>query len=72
MTNYRAWFQNELNDYVRDVLLNPQAAIRDYINGAILNKMVDSHIKGERCYLVEINKALTAELIHSQLIDIGD
>lgn len=72
MTNYRAWFRNELKDYIRDVLLNSRAAIRDYINNGVLEKMVNSHIKGESCYLNEINKALTAELIHKQLINIPD
>jgi asparagine synthase (glutamine-hydrolysing) len=69
MTNYRAWFQQDLSDYLRDMLLDPNARVREYIDGPVLERMVHSHIKGERCYLGEINKALTAELIHRQLIE---
>ena len=69
MTNYRAWFRQNLSDYLRDILLDRNARVREYINGPVLEQMVHSHIKGERCYLGEINKALTAELIHRQLIE---
>ncbi|MDR3554360.1 MAG: hypothetical protein P4L55_06380 [Syntrophobacteraceae bacterium] len=69
MLDYRSWFQHELKDYVRDMLLNPNAAIRHFVNGEVLDKMVRCHLNGERSYLDEINKALTAELIHRQLTE---
>jgi asparagine synthase (glutamine-hydrolysing) len=69
MTNYRAWFQQDLSDYLRDTLLDRNARVREYINGPVLERMVRDHLSGERCYLGEINKALTAELIHRQLIE---
>lgn len=71
LTNYRAWFQHDLKDFVRDMLLDPNARVRHYVNGAVLDRMVHSHISGERCYLGEINKALTTELIHRQLIEMA-
>jgi len=70
-TNYRAWFQHDLKDFVRDMLLDPNATVRQYVNGEVLDRMVHSHISGERCYLGEINKALTTELIHRQLIEMA-
>jgi len=72
MLDYRSWLRYDFRDYVRDMLLKPNAAIRDYINGPVLHQIVRSHLSGEHCYLHEINKALTAELIHRQLIDMPD
>ena len=68
MTNYRTWFQHDLKDYVLEMLQNSDATIRDYIKGEFLNQIVRSLVSGEYCYLDEINKALTVELIDRQLI----
>lgn len=69
MMDYRSWFQHQLKDYVRDLLLNPNAAVRACMRGPVLEKMVRSHLGGKRCYMDEINKAMTVELIHKKLID---
>lgn len=69
ITNYRSWFQHELRGYVSDILLSCRARSRDYINAKELEKMLYLHLAGQRCYLFEINKALTAELIHQLLIE---
>lgn len=67
--HYRIWFRNELADYVRSILLDIRAANRPYLNKPFLSRMVDGHIRGEANYLNEINKTLTAELIHRLFID---
>jgi asparagine synthase (glutamine-hydrolysing) len=71
MTDYRAWFQQDLRDFVQDTLLGPHAKAREYMNGRIIEQMVQSHVTGERCYLSEIDKALTVELIHSRLLEMS-
>jgi asparagine synthase (glutamine-hydrolysing) len=69
MLDYRSWLRDEFKAYVGDMLLDPGARVRRYLDGPILDKMVRSHLNGEGCYLEEINKALTVELIHRQLIE---
>ena len=67
--HHRKWFQNELSDYVREILLDKQTAVRPYFNKRFLEKMVYGHIKGNRNYLNEINKILTVELTYRLLIE---
>ena len=69
-TNYRTWFQHNLRDYISDFLLSPSSKIFEYINGSTLEKIIESHFRGQGCYLREINKALTVELIHRHLLDV--
>jgi asparagine synthase (glutamine-hydrolysing) len=67
--HFRIWFHNELADYVRKILLDKRAGDRPYLNKNFLEKMVNSHIKGTHNFTNEINKILTAELIHRILIE---
>lgn len=67
--HYRMWLRNELSDYVQDVLLDRRTANRPYLNKKFLEEMVRCHLKGDRNYTNEINKALSAELIHRLLIE---
>jgi asparagine synthase (glutamine-hydrolysing) len=66
---YRIWFRRELSDYVKDVLLDPQTAKRPYFNKKYLEMMVQTHTKGTRNYMSEINKAMSLELTYRLLID---
>jgi len=66
---YRIWFRNEFSNYIKEVLLDRQTASRPYFDKRFLELMVRQHIKGNRNYLPEINKALSIELIHRILID---
>jgi asparagine synthase (glutamine-hydrolysing) len=66
---YRIWFQNEISDYVREILLDKRTADRPFLNEKFLEEMVNGHINGNRNYLYEINKTLTIELIHRLLIE---
>ncbi|NIV14814.1 MAG: hypothetical protein GWN62_27155 [Aliifodinibius sp.] len=67
--HFRVWFRDQLSDYVREMLLDGQTANRPYWNKGFLEEMVSAHLKGSRNYTIEINKILTAELIHRLLIE---
>ncbi len=68
-THYRKWFRDELSTYLKDILLNPRAMNRPYINGRILQKIIEDHTKGSGNYLNEITKVFTLELIFRNLIE---
>ncbi len=67
--HFRIWFRKQLASYVKDVLLDPAARRRPYVNGDFLEPMVLRHLRGDRNYTQEIDKALTMELIHRQFVD---
>jgi asparagine synthase (glutamine-hydrolysing) len=67
--HFRIWFRNELASYLTDILLDPATAQRPFFNGTFLNTMVLRHIKGDRNYTPEIEKALTMELIYRLFIE---
>ena len=47
-----AWFRGPLRDYLREVLLSPQALGRGYFRPAVLRRYIDEHQSGrkERSY----------------------
>lgn len=67
--HFRRWFQGELADYVREMLLDGRTARRTFLNAHYLEEMVQSHIRGDENYLDEINKILTVELVHRLFVD---
>ena len=67
--HYRMWFKNEISDFMREILLDKRTHDRSYLNKEFLEEIVLRHIKGDRNYVNEINKALTVELIHRLLIE---
>jgi len=67
--HFRSWYRHPLADYVRQVLLDPRARSRDYVNGLALERLVDAHTKGEGNYTVEIHKLLSLELLHRTLLE---
>jgi asparagine synthase (glutamine-hydrolysing) len=66
---FRQWFQNELAQYVKDILLDGRSLGRSYINGKMLEKAVLDHTRGKQNYVNVINKALTTELVYRLLIE---
>jgi asparagine synthase (glutamine-hydrolysing) len=66
------WFRTDLKDYVRDVLLDPQALRRGYYNAATLVRLVDEHQSGKRDYSHHLWALLTFEVWHRLFIDTGD
>jgi len=67
--HYRLWYRNALAHYVREMLLDPRALSRPYIQSKTVEAMVRSHLRGNRNYTSEIHKLLTLELISRLFID---
>lgn len=67
--HFRVWYRDKLSQYLKDVLLDPATRNRSYLRGASMEKMVNSHIKGDRNHTTEIHKILSCELIQRQLIE---
>src|SRR5206468_1811261 len=66
--HFRVWYRDALSKYVRDVLLDPSALSRSYIEPKAVELAVTRHIKGDRNCTTEISKLLTLELIHRFLL----
>jgi asparagine synthase (glutamine-hydrolysing) len=71
MCHFRVWYRDSLSKYVREMLLDPIALSRPYINRTELEGIVRHHIKGDRNYTTEIHKLLTLELVHRLFFDSG-
>ena len=67
--NYRAWFRDQLSQYLVDTLLCPRTYSRPFWNRASLNRIVRSHISGRGMYVREIRKILQIELISRVFVD---
>ena len=67
--HFRVWYRGELSDYIKDILLDKKTTTRPFLNGRFIDEMVQHHVKGTRNYTTEINKVLTAELIHRKLLE---
>jgi asparagine synthase (glutamine-hydrolysing) len=67
--HFRLWYRNELAGYVREILLDRRTLSRSYLNGRRLEQIVKQHTGGSANYTMEITGALTAELVHRQLLE---
>ena len=67
--HFRTAYRNELSGYVREVLLDRRTANRPYWKKQGLEEIVNGHLRGDRNFVIEITKILTAELIHRLLIE---
>ncbi len=67
--HFRTWYRNELAVYLKETLLDDRARNRPYLNRKFIETMINDHIQGIRNYTSEINKVLTAELVHRLLIE---
>ena len=68
-THYRTWTRDELSDYIQEILLDKRTLSRPFWNKKNLERAVSDHIKGRMNSLLEIQKALSIELIHRMLIE---
>lgn len=62
--HFRVWYRDVLSKYVREILLDPLALSRPYLNRRAVEAVVRSHVKGERNFTTAIHKLLSLELIH--------
>lgn len=67
--HFRIWYREQLSNYVREMLLDPQSLSRPYLDRQKVEEVVRGHLKGHRNYTTEIHRLLTLELIHRQLLD---
>lgn len=67
--HYRIWFQNQLMEYVKEILLDSRSLGRPYLNPGPARKAVSSFLRKENSNLNLINKLLSLELIHRCLLD---
>lgn len=67
--HFRVWYRDALAKYVREILLDPRALSRPYVERRTLESIVQNHLKGDRNYTTSIHKLLTVELLHRCFID---
>ncbi len=67
--HFRTWYRDALAGYVREMLLDPLALGRPYIERTRLEEVVRGHLKGDRNYTTEIHKVLTLEILHRLFVD---
>jgi asparagine synthase (glutamine-hydrolysing) len=67
--HFRVWYRDALAGYVQEMLLDPCALSRPYIERKGLAAVVRGHLKGDRNYTTEIHKLLTLELLHRLFLD---
>lgn len=63
-----AWFQRELDGWVRDVLLSPGAACGDYFEGAYVEALLREHRERRRDHRRRIFALLSFELWHRRFL----
>jgi asparagine synthase (glutamine-hydrolysing) len=68
-THFRVWYRDTLSRYVREMLLDPRTLSRPYIQSDTLQRMVNSHLKGDGNYTTAIHKVLTIEHLHRLFLD---
>ncbi len=67
--HFRVWYRDRLSQYLKEVLLDSRTLSRPYLNGKLLEEIVNSHIKGNGNFTSEIHRILTSELIQRQLVE---
>jgi asparagine synthase (glutamine-hydrolysing) len=67
--HFRIWFREQFAAYLKDILLDPRALNRPYVDGRFLEKIINDHTTGRANYTLEIQRVLTAELLQRQLIE---
>ena len=66
--HFRIWYRDQLSQYLKEILLDAPARQRCYINGHVLERMVEAHTKGWQNWTQEIHRVLTLELLQRRLI----
>jgi asparagine synthase (glutamine-hydrolysing) len=67
--HFRVWYRDALAGYLRDVLLDPRALSRPYVDRRRLEAMVRAHVTGAGNHTRELHRVLTLELIHRLFLD---
>jgi asparagine synthase (glutamine-hydrolysing) len=67
--HFRIWYRDQLAKVVQDILLDPRALSRPYVNRKGLEAIVAGHVSGNRNYTTAIHRMLTLEHLHRNFID---
>ncbi len=65
---YRWWFRNRLAGFLQERLSDPVIRREPWWNASRIGQLADTHIRGRRSALKEINAVLTLESIRRQLL----
>lgn len=65
----RIWFRDQLAAYVKSILLDTKSLTRSYLNKGAIEKMITLHTTGSHNYSMEINLALSLELLQRCLFE---
>ncbi|MGH7963833.1 MAG: asparagine synthase (glutamine-hydrolyzing) [Candidatus Binatia bacterium] len=63
------WFRTSLKEYVRDILLSPQALRRGYFKEGALRQLIEEHQSGKRDHGHRLWALLTFEVWHQVFLD---
>jgi asparagine synthase (glutamine-hydrolysing) len=66
---FRKWFQNELSEYMKNILLDGRTMGRPYLKKEAVSRVVKRHVEGKENHTYEIDMILTTELIQRLLIE---
>jgi asparagine synthase (glutamine-hydrolysing) len=67
--HFRIWYQRELSEYIKSIVLDSRSLQRSYLNGREVEKMVLAHTRGTENRTSEIHRILTSELTQRQFVD---
>ncbi|MGE0704974.1 MAG: asparagine synthase-related protein, partial [Vicinamibacterales bacterium] len=67
--HYRLWFQRQLKPYVQDLLTDARSRARPYLDPHGFERLVSAHATGRGNCLNDLNKVMTLELVHRQLLE---
>jgi asparagine synthase (glutamine-hydrolysing) len=67
--HYRVWYRDVLSRYVKDMLLDPRALARPYLERTRVEAIVRGHVTGDHNYTTEIHRLLSLELLHRLFVD---
>jgi asparagine synthase (glutamine-hydrolysing) len=63
-----AWFQKELGGFVRDTVLAPTSACREYFEASAIQRMLDEHVSRRRDHRRQLFALLSFELWHRRFL----
>jgi asparagine synthase (glutamine-hydrolysing) len=69
LTHFRVWYRDQLSDYIRQILLDPVALSRPYLQRKKLEALVESHLKGTENHTLAIHKLLSLELLQRHVLN---
>ena len=67
--HFRVWYRDQLNEYVRQMLLDDRALARPYVNRAAVERVVNGHLRGDENHTDEIHRLLTLELANRLFVE---